>query len=239
MPPNSSPSRPSAQRTASRQGSRPISCGLKAALQTAREGAGGEGGSMRFLILFLLACASGLACTVGVSANGSSVSGYSASCSDSFSNNLAELSISGVWVEVGVFRWTPGEGAPVATGPASASLYENYVLTVTGGSGEGVFQPAFSYSGWYDRGTDMSGNASIADNSGNVCGIYLRAPPQYTQCGTFMPFVFGTPETLDVSLYLPGVPRPPGSSRRAGGHSPVFRFGYLGAASGEKLCPKK
>src|ERR1017187_868549 len=30
----------------------------------------------------------------------------------------------------------------------------------------------------------------------------------------------------------------PGSSRRAGGHSPVFRFGYLGAASGEKHVPK-
>src|ERR1022692_3622720 len=39
---------------------------------------------------------------------------------------------------------------------------------------------------------------------------------------------------LQDSGYRIGVPRPPGSSRRAGGHSPVFRLGYLGAASGEK-----
>src|ERR1039457_5137360 len=44
---------------------------------------------------------------------------------------------------------------------------------------------------------------------------------------------------LRTYIFLIGVPRPPGSSRRAGGHSPVFRLGYLGAASGEKPCPKK
>jgi hypothetical protein len=160
---------------------------------------------MRFLVLFLLACASGLASTVDASAtcNGYESFGnwvgavYSASCGDSSSSAGAEVSISGVSVEVFAGVSTPGEGAKVTAGPASASLGADYVLTVTGGSGEGLFQPAFSYSGGYDDGSQMSGTASA------VCVINLWVPPQDTQCyGIFMPFVFGTPETLDVSLSL-------------------------------------
>lgn len=165
---------------------------------------------MRFLVLFLLACASGHASSVDALAtcdtyqSGGSWVGtlYSASCHDSYSGAGADASVPGGSVDLFADVATPGQVAVVTAG-ASASLGALYVLTVTGGTGEGVFQPAFSFSGGYDGGSLMGGNASIADNSGNGCGIGILAPSQNTQCyGTFMPFVFGTPETLEVSLSL-------------------------------------
>jgi hypothetical protein len=165
---------------------------------------------MRFLILFLLACASGLASSVDASATcktygspgGSWVGAvYSASCYDGFSSAEGEVSISGAWAEVSAGAGS--FGGALFTAGASASLVADYVLTVTGATGEGFFVPTFSGSFGGDMWDQVSGGASIGDNSGNGCDFNLLY--SVSSCGnTFMPFVFDTPETLSVSLSLSG-----------------------------------
>ena len=165
---------------------------------------------MRFLILFLLACASGLASSVDASATcktygspgGSWVGAvYSASCGDDFSSAEGDVSISGAWAEVSAGAGS--FGGALFTAGASASLDADYVLTVTGATGEGFFLPTFSGSFGGDLWDQATGDASIGDYSGNGCSFNLLY--SVSSCGNaFMPFVFDTPETLNVSLSLSG-----------------------------------
>jgi hypothetical protein len=164
---------------------------------------------MRLLILFLLACASGLASSVDVSAicntysnpNGNWVGAvYSASCFDSTSSAGAEVSISGAWAQVSSSAFAPGEGDSNSGGYAYLSA--DYVLTVTGGTGGGFFAPTFSDAGYYETWTQLSGGAWIADSSNNGCGLGMLEVLSSDSCSPNMPFVFDTPETLSVSLTL-------------------------------------
>ena len=107
---------------------------------------------MRSLVLFLAACAPCFAVTVS----------SFGTCDTPVSE--IETSVSPVWVSVWVCA-PPGE-----SNSASVSLTEDYVLTVTGGSGDGLFQPELGGAGdhW---GAQMvaTATASVLNSAGDGC----------------------------------------------------------------------
>jgi hypothetical protein len=163
---------------------------------------------MRLLIVFLLACASGLAsdvfasatCNAYTNSNGNWAGAvFSASCFDSTTSAEGDVSISGASVGVSSDAFAPGEGDTHSG--ASASLDAYYVLTVTGGTGGGFFAPTFSGGGFYSF-SQVGGSASI-ESSSNSCGFtILEVLNSSSFCPPNMSFVFDTPETLAVSLWM-------------------------------------
>src|ERR1022692_3548809 len=96
--------------------------------------------------------------------------------------------------------------------------------------GNGLHWCIWSY--WYPREFSAAARAKVAARK-ILAGRDFEGKKQSVR------WVTEIEAPLRTYIFLIGVPRPPGSSRRAGGHSPVFRLGYLGAASGEKPCPQK
>jgi hypothetical protein len=153
---------------------------------------------MRRLFLLLVACVPGFADTLStsVTCNGVTYNGTaSASCTDSD----ASASASSGNQMVGVFVLTD----PGGSSQASASLSGVYELTVFGGSGDGFAAPELSASSGFDgAGADSQAQESLMNSSGAGCyATSLEGGMLETNCtSTSLPFVFGVPETLTLSM---------------------------------------
>jgi hypothetical protein len=154
---------------------------------------------MRLLIVFLAACASGFAqanvstaCFSG-STTISSQGAYSASCLGPFSSASGEIDYLG-------FAEVEASASPYAGNPffpsasASVSFTEDYVLTVTGGSGGGFVEAQLSaYAQYSDPYAEVSATASLGG---------CTAVPYYSFCREATPFVFNTPQILTLYVSL-------------------------------------
>jgi hypothetical protein len=80
---------------------------------------------------------------------------------------------------------------------ASATFIQTYVLTVTGGLGDGFAEPILQVSG--DRYVGVAGASASASFGG--CELYQsgEGPPMYCYWNS-VPFAFGVPQTITLSL---------------------------------------
>jgi hypothetical protein len=132
----------------------------------------------------------------------------SASCSTDLASASATIGASpfyqdSVGFSIEALGGTENFPPPLTTFSASATFQDDYVLTVTGGSGSGSIWPCM-FASWDNyRG---SGNAGI-----NFGGSAVSAPGSSTSGGTFgrcegppntplIPFTFGVPQTITVSM---------------------------------------
>src|SRR5579863_4484522 len=115
----------------------------------------------RVLIVFLATGISGFAASFGVevTCNGMNYFGYDSVSCGSFLTAFADAETSpsgGVSVDVGA--------APGYSSSASASFTEDYVLTVTGGSGAAFAEPLLSaYGGQYDNLFQAGGQVTVSN----------------------------------------------------------------------------
>ncbi|MGO4885582.1 MAG: PEP-CTERM sorting domain-containing protein [Bryobacteraceae bacterium] len=153
---------------------------------------------MRGFVLVLIAsmplCGSTI---VSTSVNCNGATGGS-SCSDAMGTGAWALA-DPTSLYVAVSAWT---GYNVQTGAgeyasASASLTEDFVLTVTGGFGNGYAEPDLGAGGggWGSYGVGWA-SASLGG-----CGVssYGEGPPSVGCPWNSVPFVFGVPEQLTLS----------------------------------------
>jgi hypothetical protein len=157
---------------------------------------------MRHLFLVLAACACSFADTLvtsvtcdGVTYNGSG----SASCNSSDANASAEAFSATLSVNTNV-----STDDFLGTSSAQAGLYGTYLLTVTGGSGDGFADPQLStelelgdnsvFQNYASASlTNSSGGCEVTDGDGN--------PYQNNCTPTSVPFVFGTSQALYLSVF--------------------------------------
>jgi len=157
---------------------------------------------MRRLFLILVACAPGFADTLNtsVTCNGVTYNGTaSASCADP---NASASASSGNQM-VGIYLLSDPGGSSLA----SASLSGVYELTVFGGSGDGFAAPELSASSEFDgAGADSQAEESLTNSSGGGCSASsFYGGMLETNCtSTSLPFVFGVPETLTLSMDASG-----------------------------------
>ena len=153
-------------------------------------------------LLILAACACSYADTLvtsatcdGVTYNGSA----SASCNSSDANASAEAYSATLSVNTNV-----STDDFLGTSAAQAGLYGTYLLTVTGGTGDGFAEPQLSTElELGDNGifqnyasaslTNSSGGCEVMDGDGN--------PYQNDCTPTSVPFVFGTTQALYLSVF--------------------------------------
>jgi hypothetical protein len=153
---------------------------------------------MRRLVLILVACASGLANTLSTSVTCDGVTYYgsgSTSCGDAGATASADSG--DLFVDAFVSSLTGGYSS------ASASFSGEYVLTVMGGSGDGFADPLLSAGGDSFGAEDVaSSSASLGGSSGGCQATGGPLPPysSSTCTPTSLSFVFGIPQTLDISL---------------------------------------
>jgi hypothetical protein len=84
---------------------------------------------------------------------------------------------------------------------ASATFIDDYVLTVTGGTGSGIFAPCL-FAGAVYIGTQTMGSASFGSVSFSgyrVANCGFQGAPQPPTM--FLPFTFDIPQTFAISLY--------------------------------------
>ncbi len=151
----------------------------------------------RLLIVFLATGISGFSASFGVevTCNGMNYFGYDSVSCGSFLTAFADAETSpsgGVSVDVGA--------APGYSSSASASFTEDYVLTMTGGSGAAFAEPSMgAYGGAFDNDFRAAGYATVSNSSGYGCyveGFKITT----TNCNDrSLPFVFNTPQTITVS----------------------------------------
>ena len=80
---------------------------------------------------------------------------------------------------------------------ASASFTEGFILTVTGGSGDGYAEPLFALSaGGSSEGFQGFGEASASLGG---CALQTNGAPPGTCSPMSVPFVFGVPQMLTLS----------------------------------------
>jgi hypothetical protein len=150
---------------------------------------------MRCFSLIFVVCASGFAQTV--SCDGVTYYGIgTASCTTADSNAFAQVMDGSVsasaWAAAG-----PGSAT------ASASFSENYVLTVTGGSGEAFAWPELPLPGSGFNGAQAFASAeeTIEGASGGCSASATPGGFGESNCNsTSLPFVFGVPQIVNVSM---------------------------------------
>jgi hypothetical protein len=111
-------------------------------------------------------------------------------------NASASAQASGQFVVAWAQNYTTGYSS------ASASFSEDYALTVFGGSGAGFAEPIMSAQGDSQGGMASAIASATLENSSGGCetGSANEGPPLST-CGPgSVPFVFGVPQTLTLSL---------------------------------------
>lgn len=154
---------------------------------------------MRLLIVFLAACASGFAgdvettCFSGNSTI-SSQGAYSASCSgpaSSASGGISYLGSASVEADGGGY-WG---GPAFSWASASVSIIEDYVLTVTGGSGGGFAEAQLSA---YAQHSDPYAEAGATVSLGGCTAV---AVPYNSFCVYPTQFLFNTPQILSLSVF--------------------------------------
>ena len=147
---------------------------------------------MRRFIPILFACASGFAGTIQTSVTCDGVTYFgsgSASCGDNQNVGASALATD-QFVDVGVFN------APLNSASAWALFSMDYVLTVFGGSGDGFAEPQLEALSAPNFGQDSS--AAGADLG---CEALAEGGDRYNTCTpTSLPFVFGVPQTLTLSM---------------------------------------
>jgi hypothetical protein len=149
---------------------------------------------MRRFVMILAASASAFASTVDPSVTCDGVTdggGSSVSCETTNANASAEASLAGQFVDVWAWSNTGG------TSSASASLSMSFIFTVFGGSGNGSADPQMYVSG------DAEGSEIYSWASASMgCDTWVTGSgqPISTCTPTSVPFVFGIPQTLTLSL---------------------------------------
>jgi len=157
---------------------------------------------MRRLFLILIACASCFADTLStsVTCDGNVYTGTSsASCNSSDASASAQAFSATLSVNTNV-----STNDFLGTSSAQAGIYGTYLLTVTGGSGDAFADPQLSTElELGDNGifqnyasaslTNSSGGCEVMDGDGN--------PYQNNCTPTSVPFVFGTPQALYLSVF--------------------------------------
>jgi hypothetical protein len=144
---------------------------------------------MRGFVALLLVSIPISAATVSVNCNGVVYQGTdSASCgSQTTAGSYAEASEGAVFASV----WGDGGSS------AFASFTQDYIFTVTGAYGNGFAQPLLMVGG------DSFGSFASAGGSASLGGCELNSNwgGGYSYCSPgSIPFVFGTPQTLTLSL---------------------------------------
>jgi len=169
-------------------------------------------------LTFAVGFASAATISTSVTCDGvTTVGTFSASCNSigSFANadvtapSFVDM-FSGLF-QLGVAATAIGDG-PNESSSASANFSEDYVFTVSGGTGNGSFFPCFS----------GSGNSSASQSFAGVSFGFTDAPAGVTNCfgnqpsGTPKPFTFGVSQIVSVGMQ--------GSAA-----SGFFMFGEFGA----------
>jgi len=154
---------------------------------------------MRRLFLILVACTPGFANLVGSVSTLAQCDGvlyfgnYAVSCESSDASASAEALLATLSVNVSASGNAQGE----------ATLYTSYELTVMGGIGDGGADPQLSAAGSFSD-PQYNGFAMelLSGNSGSCEAFASDGNPFQTSCTpASAPFVFGVPQTLNLSLY--------------------------------------
>jgi hypothetical protein len=154
---------------------------------------------MRRLVLILVACVPGYANMLSTSATCNGVAYYgsgSASCGEG-SDTDASATSGDQSVNVSV------SSVPGSSSSASAASFGVYILTATGDSGDGFAYPTLGASSGFDgAGAAGGGEVSLVNSSGDGCSAYSSdgGGLEDNCTSTSLPFVFGIPETLYLSL---------------------------------------
>ena len=157
---------------------------------------------MRIVIVFLAACALGFAASVSTSVQCGAVvieGRYSASCETVDALASAEVSVAGLSTSASAFS-----GVPPSSASAGASFYaDDYILTVTGGSGSGFAEPQLTASGEYESfWAEATAQVSIHNSSGGcIAGTGPTGRGFLTDCNPYsIPFVFGTRQIFIINI---------------------------------------
>jgi hypothetical protein len=124
---------------------------------------------------------------------------FSARCDDRFSLAEADLGTPSEGFPGGTFIVNVGAvkgiGPPIGLGSASASasFSNDYVFTITGGTGDGFFYPCISSqeNGGATGGMSFGGIELIIFGA-ETCGLAPRAAPK--------PFTFGVPQIVHITM---------------------------------------
>lgn len=155
---------------------------------------------MRSLIIALLAAIPvyGEALQLSVTCNGMGSVVYSGNaCQEN--DPLQEFAEATVWGVIAQAALT-GPGVPEGDYSSFASMTGDLVLTVTGMSGFGYFQPSVSAAGDNQTGVATGGaSASMGVSGMPGCGAEASGPNSSIDNCSLVPFDFGTPQILSVS----------------------------------------
>lgn len=148
-----------------------------------------------FVLVFLaaLSLSGSTLVTVSATCNGATYQGGdSVSCGDYTAGATAMASLANLFVMAGA-----SAGPYPSTSSASASLSEDFILTVTGGYGDGYAAPELSAgaSNWGAPAVAWAG----ASLGGCSVGAYGTGPPADYCSPTSVAFVFGVPQMLTLS----------------------------------------
>lgn len=156
---------------------------------------------MRGFVLVFFASISLFGGTVDTSATCDGVTyqgSDSASCGNQYADASAQAqaSLTSMSVYASAQTWMPTWGVSAGSSSATASLSQDFILTVTGGYGDGYAQPEFSLGSHSYFGVGW-GTASISLGG---CSEFSSGGGQGVPCPTTsVAFVFGVPQTLTLS----------------------------------------
>jgi len=117
------------------------------------------------------------------------------SCNDGRVSAFARLDIRGFdEVEVNPIRFP-------SSGSASAHFSDDYVFTVSGGTGSGLFMPCFTASAGFSSGSVVSvsmgfGGVGFGRNSFGTSGNCFGGPDPFFE----RPFTFGVPQIVNFNI---------------------------------------
>jgi hypothetical protein len=156
---------------------------------------------MRVLVSLLLASIPVCAGTLDITATCDGVVYPGAySCSDgSLQTPGPYANVDGSYLQIEAGIWLPPGGT---IDSASASFTGEYVLDITGGSGSGHAEPLWWFSADNYLGTAaMAGISATMVTSMGSCYVVSIYPEQNPQTCDSLPFTFGVPQMVTISLF--------------------------------------